>query len=231
MLTGLCILAAWLTLAAWVVLPTGQAPDDGALASADDPDGATPRAVEAHPVDRRAAGEAAPEPAVVEIFYDYDIFDERFVVFLSDNVFVGRVLGVSGRESATTTIPGPDGERPQVQYAVRVLDSVKASGPEPLRDGQTAAVNRNAPPRAEAGAPAVLEALACGAHATDQEPQVGDAYVFSTYYEADRRLHTLTAQPTGAVPVWTSREAVVGAYERAVARQADPLAPGAEPCG
>ena len=79
---------------------------------------------------REERGCPEPGPDVVALAYGYDIDDERFVVALSDNVFAGRVERVSGDEPAPTTIPGED--RPQTQYAVRVLAVVKSSGAEPL---------------------------------------------------------------------------------------------------
>ena len=44
----------------------------------------------------------------------------------------------------------------------------------------------------------VIEAHYCGERATDRPLAAGAEYLFSTYYERRRKLHTLVAQPTGA---------------------------------
>jgi hypothetical protein len=162
-------------------------------------------------------------PDVVALAYDYDIDDERFVVALSDNVFAGRVERVSGKEPAPTTILGED--RPQTQYAVRVLAVVKSSGADPLREGDRAYVNREGGVGPEAQRRQVIEAHYCGERAIDRPLAAGEEYLFSTYYEPRRKLHTLVARPTGARLIGSreGRGAIVAAYRMALDRQENPM--------
>ncbi len=75
----------------------------------------------------------------------------------------------------------------------------------------------------------------CGKHKRDILLRPGSSYVFSTFYEPGRNLHTLIAQPTGAVPVASREEgeALIAAYERYEAEEVDPATgqiEGAQPC-
>jgi len=160
---------------------------------------------------------------VVGLNYQYDITDERFVIGLSENVFAGRVEEPTGREPAETSIPGDS--RPQTQYAVTVLEIVKSSGPSPLSPGDKATVNREGGISPKTGEEQVVDAHSCGAHILDAPLRAGAEYLFATYYEPARDLHTLVAQPTGAVPVSSSeeREALVAAYEEAARDQKNPM--------
>ena len=168
-------------------------------------------------------GGPGPGQDVVALGYDYDIEDERLVVALSDNVFAGRVERVSGDEPAPTTIPGEG--RAQTQYAVRVLAVVKSSGADPLREGERAYVNREGGVGPETGRRQVIEAHYCGERATDRPLAAGEEYLFSTYYEPRRKLHTLVAQPTGARLIGSreGRGAIVAAYRVALDRQVNPM--------
>ena len=221
---ALTVALAWVALFAWLVATQQDGGAAGSLA------GSTARpATAGTPASQGAknavaAGpELGPRPDVVELAYGYDIDDERFVVALSDNVFAGRVERVSGDEPAPTTIPGED--RPQTQYAVRVLAVVKSSGADPLREGESAYVNREGGVGPETHRRQVIEAHYCGERATDRPLAAGEEYLFSTYYEPRRELHTLVAQPTGARLIGSreGRGAIVAAYRVALDRQVNPM--------
>lgn len=217
---ALAVALAWVALFAWLVATQEDSGAVGSLA------GSTTRPT---PADRPAPQSAkngvapGPGPEVVALGYDYDIDYERFVVALSDNVFAGRVEGVSGDEPAPTTIPGED--RPQTQYAVRVLAVVKSSGADPLREGERAYVNREGSVGPETRRRQVIEAHYCGERATDRPLAAGEEYLFSTYYEPRRKLHTLVAQPAGARLIGSreGRGAIVAAYRVALDRQVNPM--------
>ena len=173
-------------------------------------------------------------PLPDEMLYSYDIEDERIVIGLSENVFLATVTEKVGEERAQTSIPGDLG-RPQLQFGVRVTGSAKATGPAPLRPGATATVNQEVGIDPPTGRIVPVEAAYCGQHRRDSLLRPGSSYVFSTYYEPDRGLHTLTAQPTGAVPVASEGEgeALIAAYRRYEAEEIDPATghiKGAKPC-
>ena len=219
-LAALAAALAWVALFAWLVATQQDGGAAGSLA------GSTARpAPPGTPASQGAKNAVAPGPGpdVVELAYGYDIDDERFVVALSDNVFAGRVERVSGDEPAPTTIPGED--RPQTQYAVRVLAVVKSSGADPLREGESAYVNREGGVGPETHRRQVIEAHYCGERATDRPLAAGEEYLFSTYYEPRRELHTLVAQPTGARLIGSreGRGAIVAAYRVALDRQVNPM--------
>jgi hypothetical protein len=205
---------AWVALFVW--LGTIQK-ESGAAAPAPP----APREEAASAAERDEAG--GPRPDVVTLAYGYDIQDERLVVGLSDNVFAGRVEQVAARRPARTTIPGES--RQQTQYAVRILTVVKSTGADPLGEGEIALVNREGGLSRKTGRQQVVEAHYCGRHAIDRPLAVGGEYLFSTYYERRRKLHTLVAQPTGAMPIDSEegRGAIVGAYRLASERQENPM--------
>jgi hypothetical protein len=204
---------AWVALFVWL----GASQEE----SGADPAPLAPREEAASAADRGDAD--GPSPDVVTLAYGYDIQDERLVVGLSDNVFAGRVERVAASRPARTTIPGES--RPQTQYAVRVLAVVKSTGADPLGEGETALVNREGGVSPKTGRQQVVEAHYCGRHASDRPLAVGGEYLFSTYYERRRELHTLVAQPTGARPIdWEEgRGAIVAAYRLASERQENPM--------
>jgi hypothetical protein len=205
---------AWGALFVWL----GASQEESGAAGPAPP---APREEAASAADRGDAG--GPSPDVVTLSYGYDIRDERLVVGLSDNVFAGRVERVAARRPARTTIPGES--RPQTQYAVRVLTVVKSTGADPFEEGETALVNREGGVSPKTGRQQVVEAHYCGRHASDRPLAVGSEYLFSTYYERRRKLHTLVAQPTGALPIDSGegRGAIVAAYRLASERQEDPM--------
>jgi hypothetical protein len=206
-------LLAWVALFVWL----GASQEESGAGPAP----LAPREEAASAADRGDAG--GPSPDVVTLAYGYDIRDERLVVGLSDNVFAGRVERVAARRPARTTIPGEG--RPQTRYAVRVLTVVKSTGADPLEEGETALVNREGGVSPKTGRQQVVEAHYCGRHASDRPLAVGGEYLFSTYYERRRELHTLVAQPTGAMPIDSEegRGAIVAAYRLASERQEDPM--------
>jgi len=222
-LAALTVALAWVALFAWLVATQEDGGAAGPVAGSTTwsaPAG-TPASQSAKNVVAPGGG-PRPGPHVVALAYDYDIDDERFVVALSDNVFAGRVERVAGDEGAPTTIPGED--RPQTQYAVRVLAVVKSSGADPLREGERAYVNREGGVGPETHRRQVIEAHYCGERATDRPLAAGEEYLFSTHYEPRRKLHTLVAQPTGARLIGSreGRGAIVAAYRVALDRQENP---------
>ena len=169
-----------------------------------------------------------------EMLYTYDIEDERIVSALSENVFLGRVQAHTGSERAKSTIPDDPG-RPQRQYAVSVLESAKASGPAPLSRGDRATLNQEVGEDPETGRPLPVLAAYCGTHRPDALLVPGRTYLFATYHEKGRDLHTLTAQPTGAVGVGSVEEgkALLSAWARAGEAKVDRATgqvEGARPC-
>ncbi len=209
---GAAGLILWAALLAWALL--GAPPEVTGAARTGSPAGASPGGT---------AAQHQPRPDVVGLNYQYDITDERFVIGLSENVFTGRVEEPAGREPAETSIPGDS--RPQTQYAVTVLEIVKSSGPSPLSPGDKATVNREGGISPKTGEEQVVDAHSCGAHILDAPLRAGAEYLFAAYYEPARDLHTLVAQPTGAVPVSSpeEREALVAAYEEAARDQKNPM--------
>lgn len=186
------------------------------------------------PDEERAAERAEPTPRTerIERSYDYDIFDERRLVGHSENVFLGEVLGVVGREPMRDSIPDEVvPPTPQTQYRVRVAEVVKSTGDAPLRAGTETVVNAAGGPN-EDGAPTVVAAFACGREGTDAPLVPGEAYLFATRYDGPGGWQELTAQPGGAVPAGegAEREALLAAYAAAFERQVDPFGGEEQPC-
>ena len=169
-----------------------------------------------------------------EMLYTYDIEDERIVIGLSDNVFAGRVRRATGAQPAKSTIPGDRG-RPQAQFSVDVVASAKATGPDPVRSGERVVVNQEVGRDPKSGRTVPIEAAFCGRHRPDELLEPGATYVFATFHEPTRDLHTLTAQPTGKVRVNGTAEAktLLSAFERYETEGVDPATgkiEGAKPC-
>jgi hypothetical protein len=184
--------------------------------------------------EERAAERADPAPRAerIERAYDYDIFDERRLVGHSENVFLGEVLRVAGREPMRDSIPdGVSPPTPQTQYRVRVVRVIKSSGDAPLRAGAETVVNA-AGGTNEDGLPTVVAAVACGREGTDVLPKPGEAYLFATRHDGSDGWQELTAQPGGAVPAGegAEREALLAAYAAASKRQVDPFGGEETPC-
>ena len=219
-------LQALLVVAAVVINPQSAATDNPAntpepSSRADQPDG-------------RGHEKEEHQDLPDEMLYTYDIEDERIVSALSENVFLGRVEARAGSERAKSTIPDDPG-RPQRQYAVSVLGSAKATGPAPLSRGERARVNQEIGEHPETGRPLPIQAAYCGTHRPDSFLVPGQTYLFATFYETGRDLHTLTAQPTGAVRVGSEEEgkALLAAWERSGGAQVDKATgqvEGARPC-
>jgi hypothetical protein len=208
---GALALLAWAAVLLWAFFP---GPEPTAARAPDRP---------AHAGERHHA-------ETVEIFYNFDIFDERRLVGYSENVFAGRVLAKVGDEPVPTTIPGE--ARPHVQYSVEVLETVKSSGPRPLEAGDEPVVAQEGGIDPKTGRPFAVEAFACGAQADDAPLRPGEEYVFATYYDAEMGWHALSAQPASNVPLEgaAEREALLAAFREAARHQIDPLAEGARPC-
>jgi hypothetical protein len=207
-------LLAW-GLGIWVSAGVGEGSENGGARA-----GAT-----------AAGGERTTGPVQIGDDFDWNIFDERLLIGYSENVFAGRVTEKVGTKTAHTTIPGDD-EDPHTQYAVDVLEVVKATGPKPLATGESAIVDQLGGPGAKTGWAHVATAYSCHQLSVSSPLVVGREYLFATYYDAATRRHDVSAPPAGAKPIGSgaNAEAVVSAYRRAAEQQIDPLSGKAPPC-
>lgn len=153
-------------------------------------------------------------PREDEVVYGYDVYDERLVVGLSENVFLGLVLREAGHESIPTSIPGRPGPA-QTQFSVEVLRSVKSGGPRPLSVGQDALVSQYGGPNPETGRPIRVVGYSCGRHIQAMPLEPGRRYLFATVHRPQGPFHLIVVQPTGALPVQGPPGPVLAAYERA----------------
>lgn len=211
---------------AWVVVIAiaSQIGTDGDSASAADGDVAEGGA-EAQNVGRPDNGPCASQVICIVDEYEWDIYDKRFLIGYSENVFAGRVTEKSGTETATTSIPG-DEETPHTQYVVEVLSVVKSEGPKQLSAGDRATVDQLGGPGAQTGKRHVAAPLSCSQQSVGGPLAVGDEYLFATRYDADTGYYDVSAPPAGAEPVSSvgTREDTLTAYKRAADQQIDPLA-------
>jgi hypothetical protein len=179
---------------------------------------------------RHAHHSESPPPGVTEgrVQYDYDVYDERRLIGVAENVFLGRVLSKIGEKPVKTSIPNDPG-RPFAQFHVRVLEPIKASGPRPLKPGDGAVVAQEG--GHERGRPYVLVGEACGKEQQDEPLEAGREYLFATYWDGGPGWHVLTAQPAGNRPVEKARrEGLLARYREAAVTQVDPLAGEAPAC-
>jgi hypothetical protein len=123
-------------------------------------EGGAKGAVDAQDVSRPDNGPCASQVVCVVDEYEWDIYDKRFLIGYSENVFGGRVTEKSGTETAKTSIPG-DEETPHTQYLVEVLGIVKAEGPKQLSAGDRTTVDQLGGPGAQTGKRHVAAPLSC----------------------------------------------------------------------
>lgn len=182
-------------------------------------------AADAQDVSRPDNGPCAAQVVCVVDEYEWDIYDKRFLIGYSENVFAGRVTEKSGTETAKTTIPGDD-ETPHTQYVVEVLGIVKSEGPKQLSAGDRATVDQLGGPGAKTGKRHVAAPLSCSQQSVGGPLAVGDEYLFATRYDADTGYYDVSAPPAGAEPVSSvgTREDTLTAYRRAADSELDPLA-------
>jgi hypothetical protein len=152
-----------------------------------------------------------------EILYSYDFFDERRVAGYSRDVFVGRVVGVVGHEPLKTSIP-KDNEGPQTQYAIEVTEVLKGS----LSPGESLTVNQLGGRDEESGKTIVVEGVRGDAHATDALLKPGGEYLLATVPNPELDWHTITAQPTGDVPLDEDRRGILAEWRAAVENEIPP---------
>jgi hypothetical protein len=172
----------------------------------------------------------APPPGVIEarVHYDYDVYHRPRLVGVSENVFLGRVISKIGEKPVKTTIPKDPG-RPFAQFQVEVLKSIKASGPRPLRAGESAVVAQEG--GYKNGKIYVRVGEACGVEKQDKPLEPGREYVFATYWDGNLGWHFLTAQPAADQPVEeASRAPILASFREAAEEQVNPLAGEAPPC-
>ena len=160
------------------------------------------------------AQNGGPRPTEDEIVYGYDIYDERLVIGLSENVFLGLVRREEGHRSIPTSIPDGPGAA-QTQFSALVLRSIKARGPEPLSKGEVALVSQYGGADPETGRPISVVGYSCGRHVEALPLEPGRRYVFATVYRPQGPFHLIVAQPTGALPVEGPPGPVLAAYEGA----------------
>jgi hypothetical protein len=217
LLLAVLALAVWLGALGLAVLLGGQAETAG-------PE--QPAAREAAEAPGRAqsddhAPDEGPRPREDEIVYNYDVFDERLVVGLSENVFLGEVRGEAGHESIPTTIPGQPGPA-QTQFLVDVVQSLKRGGPEPISAGQDVLVSHYGGPDPKTGQPIRVVGLSCGRHVEAAPLEADKRYLFATAYRPQGPFHLIVAQPTGTLPVDGPAGPIFAAYKHALKGQADP---------
>lgn len=203
--------SGWLGALALAVLFSGG---DGTSAPARQPARVAPGGSESAVRDAGHARDGGPRPAEDEIVYDYDVYDERLVIGLSENVFLGLVRGEEGHWSISTSIPGHPGAA-QTQFSVEVLRPLKARGPEPLSEGEDALISQYGGPDPETGRPIDVVGYSCGRHVDNVPLKPGRRYVFATVYRPQGPFHLIVAQPTGALPVEGPPGPVLAAYESA----------------
>ena len=201
---------AWVLYALWAIV---AGPEDSA---------STEHSNDAH--------HAGSPPAVIEgrVHYDYDVYDERQLIGVAENVFLGRVVSKIGEKPVKTSIPDDPG-RPFAQFHVQVLESIKGSGPHPLEAGDGAVLAQEGGHKR--GGVYVLVGEACGKEKRDEPLEPGREYVFATYWDGGLGWHVLTAQPAGDRPIEGARRATILArYRDAAATQVNPLVGEAPPC-
>lgn len=203
--------AVWLAALALAVLLSGG---DGTSAPAREPARAAPGGPQSAVRDAGRARDGGPRPAEDEIVYGYDVYDERLVIGLSENVFLGLVRGEEGHRSIPTSIPGEPGAA-QTQFSVEVLRSLKARGPEPLSERDYALISQYGGPDPETGMPVSVVGYSCGRHVDTLPLKPGRRYVFATVYRPQGPFHLIVAQPTGALAVEGPPGPVLAAYESA----------------
>ena len=160
--------------------------------------------------------------------YDYDVYDERRLIGIAENVFLGRVVSKIGENPVKTSIPDDPG-RPFAQFHVEVLEPIKRSGPRPLEAGDGAVVSQEGGHKR--GDVYVLVGEACGKEERDEPLEPGREYVFATYWDGGLGWHALSAQPAGDRPVEEAwRATILARYREAAATQVNPLTGEAPPC-
>jgi len=152
-----------------------------------------------------------------EILYTYDFFDVRRVAGYSRDVIVGRVVGVVGHEPLKTSIP-KDNEGPQTQYAIEVTEVLKGS----LSPGESLTVNQLGGRDEESGKTIVVEGVRGDAHATDALLKPGREYLLATVPGPEVGWHTITAQPTGDVPLHEDQRGILAEWRVAVEDEIPP---------
>lgn len=164
-----------------------------------------------------AAREEGERVVYQELLYTYDFFDERRVAGYSESVFAGRVVGVVGSEPLKTSIPS-DEEGRQTQYAVEVTEVLKGE----LSAGERVTVNQLGGRDEERGETIVVEGVYGSAHATDALLREGAEYLLATVPTPDTEWHTITAQPTGDVPLDEDRREILAEWRAAVEDEIPP---------
>lgn len=180
---------------------------------------------DARDVGRPDNGPCAAQVVCVVDEYEWDIYEKRFLIGYSENVFAGRVTQKAGTETAETSIPG-DEETPHTQYVVEVLGIVKSEGPKQLSPGDRATVDQLGGPGAKTGKRHVAAPLSCSQQSVGGPLAAGDEYLFATRYDADTGYYDVSAPPAGAEPVSSvgTREDTLSAYRLAAVRELNPLA-------
>lgn len=229
---GFFVGVAVLALAVWVAL--------GFMAWRLDSDSGATETAATHSAEGSNHAEASqtPQAEEIEVLYTFDTTDVRKLVGYSDNVFIGTVERSRGTEMVGTSDPDHPGQ-PHTRFDVRVEETIRSTGPEPLDEGDVALVDEVggvSSERSDGSSSKASSYVVTGVVEDetyqDTPLQVGAEYLFCTRYWNE--AHAVSAQPHGKVllsepsqngggAALDDREDLVEIFRRAARSPVDPL--------
>lgn len=172
--------------------------------------------------------DAGEEAETLELIREFDPSDPRRLAGFSENIFTATVEAKAGDEPLDRGIPDRDGY-PQQQFVVRVSESIKSGGEDPLEEGDRVTLSQIGGVERDSGKAYVVLSVHREKHWRDAPLEVGGSYLFATRYNSSKGWHQIAMQPQGNVPLDTEEgEAMVEVYRRAAE---DPVDPASSPQG
>lgn len=131
------------------------------------------------------------EVAYIHIDYVVDVTDDRALVGIADNVFIGKVIAQTGNKPNTPPPEAGDipGFSPQTQFSVEVLENIKGNLNGTITVSQYGGYERII----------VMNQLVLGEGDKLLEPD--KTYLFATGYNDIDGWHTITASNYGNLPI------------------------------
>lgn len=171
-----------------------------------------------------AAQEDAGSIAHAHADYPFDTGDERLVVGVADNVFVGKVVKRVGAKG--NHVPGSSIEQPRTQFAVRVEENIKGELPGNVVVSQLGGqVEYDATADfPEAGVKKGQRVREKVLFNDDPLLEPGREYVFSTGFVPEEGYHQVVVAGAGKDEIRGNedREQKKAEYEKATREQKDP---------
>lgn len=132
------------------------------------------------------------EIVYMHIDYVVDVTDDRKLVGISDNVFIGKVIALTGNKPNTPPPEAGDipGFSPQTQFSVEVLENIKGNLNGTITVSQYGGYERRM---------IVVKQLVLATG--DKLLQPDETYLFATGYNNIDGWHTLTASKYGNLPI------------------------------